>query len=70
MSKAESERENARRLVEELRQQRAIVQQGIEAAEKAIETARATIERSQQLLAQIDRQLAKADELDRSEPGA
>jgi chromosome segregation ATPase len=62
MSGNEHERAKAnQRLLDELRAQRAEIQQRIDAAQAAVRSAQETIAKSRQLLHRIDRQLEQGD---------
>ena len=62
MSGNEHERAKAnQRLLDELRKQRAEIQQRIDAAQAAVRSAQETIAKSRQLLHRIDRQLEQGD---------
>ena len=62
MSGNEHERAKAnQRLLDELREQRAEIQQRIDAAQAAVRSAQETIAKSRQLLHRIDRQLEQGD---------
>ena len=64
MSGPEVEREEADRLpLDELRKQRAEIQERISAAQETLRTTLEAITKSQRLLAQIDGQLQRANEL-------
>ena len=64
MSAPQADREKANRLhLDELRQQRAEIQERISAAHETLRTTLEAITKSQRLLAQIDRQLQRVDEL-------
>jgi hypothetical protein len=64
MSGPDVEREEANRLpLDELRKQRAEIQERISAAQETLRTTLEAITKSQRLLAQIDGQLQRANEL-------
>ena len=67
MSELETERVGARQLVPDLRAWRASVERSIEIAQETIRATREAVARSQRLLAQIDRWLKGADEMEWSE---